>query len=164
VTPEQNLQHLIEIEARARLGAKAAADAMARYVAERVANETLTRRTHSPGAYYRAKPGDPPSSASGSLAKGMYWLPAASGLRTSAMAGNSAVHARVQEFGCVLQPKSGTHLGWKDTGRSDNPSGIWRHRQVTVPAHPYLSTTTQEAIDDGSLRRVAIEAFKPYDP
>lgn len=158
MSPEENLENLLRIEARARLGAAAAANAMARYIAERTKNETLTRKSHGPGAYYKAKRGEPPSSASGSLANSMYWLPAAQGLRTSAYAGNEARHARVLEFGCVLRPTSGKHLGWKDTG------GIWRHRSVTVTPHPYLSTTTDEAIRDGGLRQAAIEGFRPYDP
>lgn len=158
ITPEENLALLIQIEARARLGAKAAADAMAKYIRDRVRDETLGQKAHAPGGYYKARPGAPPTSASGSLAKGMYWLPAAQGLRTSAYAGNEARHARVLEFGCVLTPTNGTHLGWKDTG------GIWRHRSVEVTPHPYLEPTVEDAIDDGGLQRAAIEGFEPYDP
>ena len=46
--------------------------------------------------------------------------------------------------------------------------GSWYHPRLPAdgdfPAHPFLGPTTQEAIDDGSLRQVAIDAFKPYDP
>jgi len=151
--------------ARMEPGAAAMADAMAQHLAERVADDTLRRNVHAPGAYHRAKPGSPPSYASGNLANAMYWTPASGGLRATAMVGNDDKRARVFEFGgCVLKPTSGTHMGWKDTGRSDNPSGIWRHRQVEGRAHPFLQPTVQEAIDDGSLQRVAIAAFMPYDP
>ena len=151
--------------AKMEYGAVAMADAMAEHLAERVADDTLRRNTHAPGAYHRAKPGDPPAYASGKLANAMYWTPASGALRATAMVGNSDKRARVFEFGgCVLKPTQGTHLGWKDTGRADNPSGIWRHRQVEGREHPFLQPTVQEAIDDGSLQRVAIAAFLPYDP
>ncbi len=159
MTPEENLAQWLAIEARARLGAAAAANAMARYIAERTRDETLGQKAHAPGGYYRAKRGAPPTSASGSLARGMYWRHAAAGgLRATASAGNSARHGRVLEFGCVLTPTSGTHLGWKDTG------GIWRHRSVEVTEHPFLGPTTDDAIDDGELQRAAVEAFREYDP
>jgi hypothetical protein len=159
VTPEQNLVLLMQIEARARLGAAAAANAMARYIAERTADDTLRRNTHAPGAYHKAKPGAPPSYASGSLARGMYWRPASGGLRAGAYAGNAARHAKLLEFGgCVLKPTSGKVMHWRDSG------GSWYHATLPAPAHPFLGPTTEEAIDDGSLRQVAIDAFREYDP
>ena len=159
ITPEENLALLIQIEARARLGAQAAATAMARYIAERTANDTLRRTTHAPGAYHKAAPGAPPAYASGSLAKGMYYTPASAGLRATAAAGNSARHAKLLEHGgCVLQPTSGKVMHWEDSG------GSWYHAQLPAPAHPFLEPTVQEAIDDGTLRQVAIDAFRPYDP
>jgi hypothetical protein len=164
---EENVAQLEAYMANARNGAAAVANAMARYIAERAAQDTLTRNKHAPGAYHRARPGAPPSYASGTLANAMFWTPASGDLRATAMVGNSEKRARVFEFGgkgCVLKPTDGTHLGWKDTGRKDNPSGIWRHRQVEQPEHPFLGPTTDEAIDDGELRRVAIEAGRPYDP
>lgn len=165
MTLDQYIAWLEKTIAGMEPGAAAMADAMAKHLAERVADDTLRRTTHAPGAYHRAKPGAPPSYASGKLANAMYWTPASGALRATAMVGNSDKRARVFEFGgCVLKPTSGTHLGWKDTGRSDNPSGIWRHRQVEVHEHPFLQPTVQEAIDDGSLQRVAIAAFMPYDP
>jgi hypothetical protein len=132
---------------------------MARYIAERTAEDTLRRNTHAPGAYYKAKAGAPPSYASGSLARGMYWRPASGGLRASAYAGNNARHAKLLEFGgCVLRPTSGKVMHWTDSG------GSWYHAQLPAPAHPFLEPTVQEAIDDGSLRQVAIDAFREYDP
>jgi hypothetical protein len=164
VTPEENLTLFLEIEARARLGAQAAANAMAQYIADRAARDTLRRNKHSPGAYHKARPSAPPSSASGSLAKGMYTRPAAGGLRTSAYAGNSARHARLMEFGgCVLKPTSGKVMHWVDS------RGSWYHSALPsgdseFPEHPFLAPTTDEAIDDGELQRVAIDAFREYDP
>jgi hypothetical protein len=143
------------------LGASAAANAMARYIAERTADDTLRQITHAPGAYYKARPGAPPAYASGALAKGMFWTPAATsqGTRATAYAGNSARHANLLEHGgCVLRPTRGKVMAWKDTG------GAWHHRSLPAPAHPYLAPTVQDAIDDGSLRQVAIDAFRPFDP
>lgn len=158
MTPEQNLAYLEAVLAKARLGASAAAAAMARYIAERVQNETL-RPVHAPGAYYKARPGAPPTSASGRLARGMYSTPASGGLRASAYAGNTAEHAKLLEFGgCVLKPTSHKVMHWTDSG------GSWFHAQLPAPAHPFLGPTTEDAIDDGELRRVAIDAFREYDP
>jgi len=165
VTPEENIGYLEAILARARLGAAATAEAMARYIAERVVDDTLTQTTHAPGAYHKARPGAPPATASGSLAKGMYWTPASGGLRATAYVGNTARHARLLEFGgCVLRPSGGKTMKWKDTGREAH----WHHAVLPVdgefPAHPFLGPTTDEAIDDGELQRVAVEAFREYDP
>jgi hypothetical protein len=162
---EENIRDLERFIRRAEQGAAAVADAMARYIAERTANDTLRRNTHAPGTYYKARPGAPPAYVTGSLARGMYWTPASGGLRATAWVGNNAKHARLQEFGgCVLTPDSGKTMKWKDTGR-DRP---WHHRRLPVdgefPAHPFLGPTTDEAIDDGELRRIAIEAGRPYDP
>lgn len=152
---------------RMELGAPAMAEAMARYLAERTADDTLRRTHHAPGAYHKAKPGAPPAYASGTLAKSMFVTPPAAsrGVRATAWVGNNARYAKLMEHGgCVLQPTSGKTMKWKDTGR-DTP---WHHARLPVsgefPAHPFLGPTVQEAIDDGSLQRVAIDAFRPYDP
>ena len=159
ITPEENLALLIQIEARARLGAAAAAEAMARYIAERVRSDTLTRNTHAPGAYYKARPGATPSSASGRLAKGMYFRPASGGLRATAIAGNDAEHAKLLEFGgCVLKPTSRKVMHWTDSG------GSWFHAALPGKEHPFLGPTTEEASDDGELHRVAVDEFRKYDP
>ena len=163
ITPEENLELWLGIRRRARLGAAAAAEAMARYLAERTANDTLRRTTHASGAYFKAAPGAPPAYASGTLAKGMYWTPASGVLRATAYVGNSARHAKLLEFGgCVLQPTSGKVMHWTDSG------GSWYHSRLPAtgdfPAHPFIGPTVQEAIDDETLRQVAIDAFRPYDP
>ena len=165
ITPEANIAYLEAVLAKARLGAAATATAMARYIEDRVVTDTLTQTTHAPGAYHRARPGAPPATASGSLAKGMYHTPASGELRASAYVGNEARHARMLEFGgCVLRPKGGKTMKWKDTGRENH----WHHTILPVDGeskeHPFIGPTTDEAIDDGELRRVAIDAFREYDP
>jgi hypothetical protein len=146
-------------------GAAAAANAMAEYLADRIAYDTLQRQRHAPGAYFKAAPGAPPASASGNLARSTYWTPspASRGLRASAYVGNSAKYANLLEFGgCVLRPTSGKVMHWSDSG------GSWYHARLPAsgnfPAHPFIQPTIAEAIADGSLRRVFIDAFMPYDP
>ena len=159
MTPEEGLAEWLQIEQRARLAAAATATAMAKYIAERTAYDTLRRNKHAPGAYHKARPGAPPSHASGSLAKGMYWIPASGELRATAYVGNSAIHASLLEFGgCVLRPTSGKVMHWTDS------AGSWYHAALPAPEHPFLGPTTEEAIDDGELERIAIEAFREYDP
>ena len=163
ITPEANVLYLEGVEALARQGAAAAANAMAKYVAEQVALNTLTQNKHAPGAYHRAKPGAPPSTASGKLAKGMFHTPASGELRASAIVGNEDKRARLLEFGgCVLRPTRGKFMHWVDSG------GSWYHRVLPMggeqPEHPFLGPTVDEAIDNGELTRVAIDAFRPYDP
>jgi hypothetical protein len=162
ITPEQNVAYLEAILAKAKLGAVATANAMAKYVSERTAADTLTRNRHAPGAYHVAKPGAPPSMASGSLAKAMFWTQASGGLRATAIVGNDDKRARMLEFGgCVLQPRGRRSvMHWTDSG------GSWFHAVLTTERnqHPFIGPTTDEAIDDGELRRIAIAAFREYDP
>ena len=161
ITPEANVAYLEAVLAKARLGAPAVANAMAQYIAERVAQDTLTRNRHAPGAYHKARPGAPPSMASGKLANAMFWTPASKGLRATAFVGNSDKRARLLEFGgCVLRPTSRKVMHWIDSG------GSWFHAVLTVDdeGHPFIKPTTDEAIDDGELSRVARDAFREYDP
>ena len=164
MTPDENLAQWLQIEQTARLGAAAAAEAMAKYIADRTAYNTLRQNKHAPGMYHKARPGAPPASASGSLAKGMYWTPASGGLRSTSYVGNSAQHASLLEFGgCVLKPTSRKVMHWTDS------AGSWYHAALPMdrseqPEHPFLEPTTDEAIDDGELRQVAIDAFRDYDP
>ena len=146
-------------------GAAAMADAMALYLAERTADDTLRRVTHAPGMYYKSPPGSPPAYVSGTLAKSMFVRPSAisRGSRATAWVGNNARQAKLMEFGgCVLQPTSGKVMHWTDSG------GSWYHARLPAsgeyPKHPFIGPTTDESIDDGSLRQVAIDAFTPYDP
>ena len=156
---EENLAEWIAIEERARRGAEAAADAMARYIAWRTAEDTLRRRRTSPGQYYKAVRGEPPAYGSGKLAESMYWEPASRGLRASAIAGSRDRRAALFEFGgCVLKPTSRSVMHWVDSG------GSWYHASLPAPAHPFLGPTTEDAIDDGGLQQAAIDAFREYDP
>ena len=163
ISPEENLAQWIAIEQRARLGAAAAAEAMAAYIAERIRNDTLRRRRTAPGQFYKAKRGDPPAMGSGALADSVYSTPASGGLRASAYAGSTDKRASLFEFGgCVLQAPVGSVMKWKDS------RGWWSHRKLpldgTWPEHPFIGFTTDEAIADGELQRVAVEAFAEYDP
>jgi hypothetical protein len=158
VTPEEHLKYLEDALRLAEKGAQAAATAMAKYIAERTAEVTLRRYFHAPGEWYGGRPGEPPAYASGNLAEKMFYKPAYSGLRATAMVGNSAEYSRILEFGCVITPKDHDFMHWEDS------RGSWYHPVLVVPPHPYLSTTTEEAIDDGELQEVAIEAFREFDP
>ena len=170
ISPEESLRRLIAARENARGGAAAVANTMAEYIARRVAEDTLRRRRTGPGQYYRAVRGAPPAFGSGKLAASMFWEPASGGLRASAIAGSADKRASLFEFGgCVLQPgDSSSVMKWKDSGNAANPSGWWSHHRLplsgTWPEHPFIRPTVEDAIADGSLRRVAIEAGVPYDP
>ena len=165
MTPEEYLAWLDAAIDQMELGAAAMANAMAEYIADRVAYDTLRRTVHAPGMYHKAAPGAPPASASGNLAKSMFTTPASAsrGMRASALVGNNAKYAKLLEHGgCVLKPTSNRVMHWTDS------RGSWYHPRLPAdgdfPAHPFLEPTIQEAIDDGSLLQVAIDAFRPYDP
>ena len=143
---------------RAKPGAKAAADAMAEYIKWRTAEITLRRTTHAPGAYHRARPGEPPAYGSGNLARMMYVAQAHQGVRATALVGNKAPYSRVTEFGCVVTAASQDKMSWADS------AGLWYHFQLDHPEHPFLQPTVDEAIADGSLQEVAVKAFEEYDP
>ena len=163
MTMDEYIAWLEAAIAKMELGAPAMANAMAEYIADRVASDTLRRTTHAPGAYFKSRPGAPPASASGNLARSMFTTPASAGLRSTAQVGNNAKYAKLLEHGgCVLQPTSRKVMHWTDSG------GSWYHARLPAtgetPAHPFLQPTVEEAIADGSLTRVALEAFLPYDP
>lgn len=145
-------------------GAQVAADAMARYLAERAADDTLKRTSHAPGQYWKAAPGAPPAYASGQLAGNMFWRPAFRGARAAAEVGNRDPRAAMFEFGCHgLRPTHMKVMHWVDSG------GSWYHARLPAdgsdyPAHPFLRPTVDEAVEDGSLTGVALEAFRDFDP
>jgi hypothetical protein len=158
VTPEENLLVWQRIREQARPGAAAAATAAAKYLMERTRDRTLRRRSHGPGQYYRSPRGDPPAFASGKLARSMFYRAAYGNLTATAAFGNTSDYGRVLEYGCVLQPTTRKFMHWVDS------AGSWYHTYLEVPPHPYVGRTTDEAIDDGELQRVILEAFGPYDP
>ena len=92
----------------------------------------------------------------------MRWEPAAAsrGVRATAHVGSADKRAALFEHGgCVLQPTEQPMLFWRDSG------GWWSHRSLRAEVrHPFLRPTVEDAIDDGELTRVAIEAFREYDP
>lgn len=156
---EENLEAWDAIVALAKKGAAPTATAMARFIAERTANDMLARSSHGSGAWHRTRPGEPPARGSGVLAKGMYYTPAyGDGPLKTAWAGNRECYARALEFGSVLEPANGEFVHWKDSG------GSWFHEFLVLPPHPFLEPTLDESVDDGSLRDAAIDAFTPYDP
>ena len=146
-------------------GARVAAEAMARYLAERAANDTLQRASHGVGEYYKAATGAPPASASGNLAANMYFTRGTGrGGRASAYVGNRALYAGMLEHGCHgVEPTHYKVMHWHDSG------GDWYHPRLPagggdMPAHPFLGPTVDEASDDGTLTQAAMDAFRPYDP
>jgi hypothetical protein len=157
VTPEEMVAEWEKIIQKARPGAKAAADAMAKYIVWRAQEITLRRTLHAPGAYHRQKGGEPPAYGSGTLARAMYMRSASLAVRTTALVGNKAPYSRISEFGCVVTANK-DEMSWADS------AGRWYHWQLVHPPHPFMEPTTDEAIDDGSLQEAAIEGFEPYDP
>jgi hypothetical protein len=156
---EENVQIWWLVVEKAKQGVAPTATAMAKYLAERTANDTLQRTSHPAGMWYRQRPGEPPAMASGKLAESMFYTPAhRGGLKATAYVGNSAEYSRILEYGCVIQPSSKEFSHWVDTG------GSWYHKLLISPPHPYLQPTVEEAMDDGGLRQAAIDAFTPYDP
>ena len=164
MTPAENVAYLEAIIENALGGANAMADAMAEYITRRIAEDTLRRRKHAPGQYYKAVRGEPPAYGSGKLADSMRWEPASRGsLRASAIVTSDDKRASLFEHGgCVLTEISQPVMKWHDS------RGWWSHHRLplsgTWPEHPFIRPTVEDAIDDGELTRVAIEAFKPYDP
>jgi hypothetical protein len=147
----------------ARQGAAPTATAMAKHIAERAQKVTLARTKKPSGAWHRARPGEPPALSTGKLGDAMYYIPARRGGVTRAFAwvGNEADYARITEFGCVISALNKEEMHWKDSG---SPVKGWFHKVLEYPPHPYLSPTTEEAVDDGSLRDAAIDEFHEYDP
>lgn len=163
-TPEGNLAYLEGLLELAERAAPAVATGMARYISWRASEITLRTYLHAPGEWYGARAGEPPAYASGDLAESIYAVPAWRALRTSAMVTTKLEYSRILEFGCVVTPKARERLAWQDTGRPDNPGGVWKHMFVLVPEHPFLGPTTEDAINDGELQEIAIEIFREYDP
>jgi hypothetical protein len=159
---EENVAWWQDVAKVARQGAAPTATAMARHIAERAQRVTLARTKKPSGAWHRARPGEPPALGTGKLRDAMYYIPAHKGtLRAFAWVGNSADYGRIMEFGCVVSALNKEQMHWKDSG---SPVKGWFHKVLEVPPHPYLSPTTEEAVDDGSLRDAAKDEFRKYDP
>jgi len=158
MTPEQNLEYLIELLELAMQGAQATATRMAEYIRWRTAEITLRTYFHAPGEWYGARPGEPPAYGSGTLSRSLYVIPAYSGLRATAIVQTDLDYSRILEFGCVVTPKDKKFMHWVDS------RGSWYHPMLVVPEHPYLSSTTEDSILDDSLQEEAIDEYRDWDP
>lgn len=159
VSFDENIEVWKAVAATARQGAAPAATAMAKYIAERTAQDTLARSSHGSGAWHRTRPGEPPARSTGTLARGMFYKASyGSGSKASAWVGNRVDYSRILEYGCTIEPVGKKFLHWRDSG------GAWYHHFLESSPHPFLEPTVDESVDDGSLRDHAIEAFEPYDP
>lgn len=143
----------------AEQGAVAAANAGAQYIQKRIQEDTLMRSQHPTNSWHETRDGDPPATASGKLIRETYWQSAfGNWARATAAVGNSADYGRILEFGCVIYPVNKKYLHWTDSG------GSWYHTFLVVKEHPFIRTTMEESIDDGSLHEVMIDEFHKYDP
>jgi phage gpG-like protein len=107
------------------------------------------------GIFYPAIEGAAPAYATGNLARSMIRTPAYGGITATAMVGNTAVYAAVQEEGATLYPNS-AYLHWVNT------QGSYFMRSVTVPAHPYFARTLRFDIANGSLSAAAAAGFAKH--
>lgn len=136
-----------------------AATAMASGFQDRVTRVTLRETFHPPGEFYKQVPGHPPAYASGSLARSIFMTPAHGSIRASASVGTTLKYAAIQEWGGWTEPRTHKFMHWR------NPMPWWKKR-VVIPEHPYFRPTTEAMIRDGSLTRLAMDAFykevRPY--
>jgi hypothetical protein len=151
-------QFLDEAQALAKQGAAAAATAGAEYLMNRAKQDTMMRSQHPTGSWHHTKGGEPPAIGSGNLVRTMYVNRATGELFGEASWGNSSDYGRILEFGCRIFPVSKKFMHWEDSG------GSWYHKFLDVPPHPYIRTTTEEAIDDGGLHEAMVDEFRKYDP
>lgn len=107
------------------------------------------------GIFYPAAAGAPPAYATGNLAASMFREPASGGIVASALVGNDAVYAAVQEEGATLYPNS-AYLHWVNT------QGSYFMRSVTVPAHPYFGRTLRFDVANGSLTGAAMAGWESH--
>ena len=151
------------IRDQASTAAVPAADGMAKQFDSDV-GRVLKMHAHAPmpagaphkrayGIYYEATPGAPPSFASGDLLASMIRRPASGGVVASALVGNVAVYAAVQEFGLDTWASS-AYMKWH------NDMGWWRTRYVHQHSHPYFRKALEADLADGSLTRAAMEGWQ----
>lgn len=140
------------LQGQVATAASPAANAMAE-VTEREVQLNLHRQSHAPGVFHRAIPGQPPARASGHLAQSMFIRSAIGNIRATAIMGNTAVYAGIQEFGGWTEPTRHLFMKWTNTG------GTWYMPHVDIPEHPYIKPAVERTIADGSMQRSAISAF-----
>lgn len=129
-----------------------AANAMASGFQDRVQNVTLKKAAHPPFTFYKATPGQPPAYASGRLARSIVMTPAHGTIRSSATVGTHLVYSAIQEWGGWTEPRRALYMHWR------NPRPWWK-KHVDIPEHPYMRPTVEAMIRDGTLTRLAADAF-----
>lgn len=133
---------------------RAAADAMARGAVRQISDVTLRRLQHPPGLFWRAPRGVAPAYASGRLARSVRATPAVGGGgKAVAWAGAYARYAALQEEGGRTWPRTSAYMHWV------NSRGSWYKKLVKVPAHPYFEPTVESMEINGTLSRLAADAF-----
>jgi len=153
MTPEELPAFLRTLQGQTATAAAPAANEMAE-TAARAARQNLNLVSHAPGIFWKAPPGRPPARASGHLLESMVTFPSYSRVRSTAVAGNTALYAGIQEFGGSTWPNQGKFMHWLT-----KPAGSWFKEVVYVPQHSYLRVATERTIRDGSLQRSAMTAF-----
>jgi len=164
--------NLEAIAARAERAAAPVALNMATTFADHVRNVTLRRYgQHDRLSKTPSPPGQPPSMVDGHLADSMVAFPgASSGGIGTAIAGNTAIYAGVQEFGRIIHVRNRRFLMWRTSYITDNTNleksdregaGTWLNfaKFVNIPERDYFRRGLEEVIASGELERRKIELF-----
>lgn len=145
--------HLNGLQVRMMRTSPIVARAMGNAFQDRVRNVTLRRYQHPMFVRTQAPAGGPPAFMSGELAYSIT-MHVAGGVSTSrAYVGPHTIYAGVQEFGAEIDVRNAKYMRWFMDGQ------FWYKKHVSIPERPYMRTTRDEMIADGSLHRVAVEAF-----
>jgi hypothetical protein len=171
VSPEELPDFLRALQAKAATSAHDVVMAMADAYKERV-KDNLHRSEHAPFSRTPAPAGGFPSYISGNLSRSIVTIPGIdAGMRATAHVAPFSIYARVQESGAEIFARNRRFLMW----RTDYPTaatnfkksareggGLFLNfaRHVSIPARPYMSPTTRECVDDGSLTEAAMAAFQ----
>lgn len=139
------------LQARA---AAAAANAMALEFHATLTGVTLRATTHRRGTVTPSQPGQPPALVTGTLRRSARIIPArAAGPRAVSQVTVSAVYARIQELGGVVEAKRAPFL------RFQYPKGKWHSvKSVRLPARPYMKPTRDVLLASGQLQARAAQA------
>lgn len=143
--------YLENLKTVATTAANPAANAMAQGTQNRI-QATLRETSHPPYTFWKATMGRPPAYATGNLAKSIVYTPAFGGVRATASVGATIKYAAIQEIGGWTRPNNSRYMHWR------NPRPWWK-KHVTIPEHPYFRPTVEAMIRDGSLSRLAADAF-----
>jgi hypothetical protein len=146
---------------------------MATTFADHVRNVTLRRYgQHSRFSKTPSPPGQPPSMVDGHLAASMVVFPgASSGGVASAVVGNTAIYAAVQEWGRVIHVRNRRFLMWitdyptsvsnLEKSRRELGDGLFLNfaKSVEIPERSYFRRGLEEVIASGELERNKIAVF-----